>query len=158
MFIVPISVPCPLDLFNYNGLMNCEDRFDKLKNTYEIDRKRNNLWHRIFWYIINASVVNAYAFYWEINLPKLSLKEFRRDICRDFDSSAFVTFRNKHQITSRSIHIKNKKTYVSKKDQSWRVLQASQKDPREDDRLLAAQTQFKFIKIGCVVSAKFHCA
>ncbi|GFX74973.1 hypothetical protein TNCV_1845451 [Trichonephila clavipes] len=58
---------------------------------------------------MDSSVFNTYVIsYREMNLPKLSLKDFRRDISRDFVSSAFVTSRNKSQTTSRSVQIKNK--------------------------------------------------
>ncbi|GFX25145.1 piggyBac transposable element-derived protein 4 [Trichonephila clavipes] len=50
-----------------------------------------------------------------MNLQKMSLKDFRRDISRDFVSSAFVTSRNKRQTTTRSVLIKNKMPYVPQK-------------------------------------------
>ncbi|GFW70603.1 hypothetical protein TNCV_1624351 [Trichonephila clavipes] len=90
-----------------------------------------------------------------MNLPKLSLKEFRRDISRDFVSSEFVTSRNKHHTTSRSVQIR-KKPYVRKKT-CLESSVTSQKGPQEDDVLLAPQKQSKFVQNGCVVSAMFHC-
>ncbi|GFT19799.1 hypothetical protein TNCV_4992621 [Trichonephila clavipes] len=60
-------------------------------------------------------LVNAYVIYREINLPKLSLKDFRKEISREFISSASVPLRNKRQITNTSVQIENKKTYVPKK-------------------------------------------
>ncbi|GFT86018.1 hypothetical protein TNCV_3256531 [Trichonephila clavipes] len=127
------SVPCPLDLSNYNRQMNSVDIFDAFKD---------------------ARVVNV--IYREMNLPKLRLKDFRRDISRDLVSSTFVTSRNKRQTTSRSVQIKNKKPYVPKK-QAWRALPTSQKDPQENDILHAAQKQSKLVQNGYVVSVKFHC-
>ncbi|GFW29976.1 piggyBac transposable element-derived protein 2 [Trichonephila clavipes] len=147
------SVPCPLDISIYNRLMNCKDRLYQLKGTFERDRKAKKWWHKVFWYFIDVvSVVNAYAIYREMNLPKLSLKDFRRDIFRDFTSSTYVTLNNKHQAASRSVQIMNKRPYA------WRVLPTSQKDPREDDEVFTAQKQSKFVQNGCVVSAKFHSA
>ncbi|GFV94631.1 uncharacterized protein TNCV_3826981 [Trichonephila clavipes] len=76
----------------------------------------------------------------------------------DIVSSAFVTTRNKRQTISRSVQIKNKKPYVPLKKHAERAQPTSQKDPRENDVLLAAQKQPKFVQNGCVVPAKFHCA
>ncbi|GFR11916.1 hypothetical protein TNCT_666761 [Trichonephila clavata] len=97
--------------------MNCANRFPQLKGTYEIERKSKKWWHRIFWCYIDASVVNVYVIYREMNLPRLSLKDFRRDRYRDFVRTVhlFVTSRNKCQTTSRSVYIKNKKPYVPQK-------------------------------------------
>ncbi|GFV57789.1 hypothetical protein TNCV_3071681 [Trichonephila clavipes] len=50
-----------------------------------------------------------------MNPPKLSLNDFRTDICRDFVSSAFVTSRKKCLRTIRIVRIKNKKPYASQK-------------------------------------------
>ncbi|GFS97097.1 hypothetical protein TNCV_184481 [Trichonephila clavipes] len=102
--------------------------------------EKNKEWcYRNFWYQF-AGIASAYDVYQKMNLPKLSLKGFRRDISRGFVSSVFVTSSNKCQTTSRSVQIKNKKPYVTKVKRLESYV-PSQKDPRDDDMLLAAQKQ-----------------
>ncbi|KAJ8877124.1 hypothetical protein PR048_021577 [Dryococelus australis] len=43
-----VKMPCPNALDDYNSNMNCIDKFDQMKGTYEIDRKSKKWWHRIF--------------------------------------------------------------------------------------------------------------
>ncbi|XP_071057540.1 piggyBac transposable element-derived protein 5-like [Onthophagus taurus] len=45
------EIACPKLVVSY--------RFDMLKSLYEIDRKSKKWWHRIFWYLLDAAVVNA---------------------------------------------------------------------------------------------------
>ncbi|GFU22266.1 hypothetical protein TNCV_4856121 [Trichonephila clavipes] len=63
--------------------------------------------------------------------------------------------RNKHQTTSRSIQIKNKKPSVLKSMPGEFCPSARNIDKK---MLLAAQKQSKFIQNGGAVSATFHCA
>ncbi|KAJ8875661.1 hypothetical protein PR048_023558, partial [Dryococelus australis] len=73
-----LQVPCPSALDDYNSNMNCIDKFDQMKGTYEIYPK---------------NVVNAYILHKEMELPQVSLKNFRRDISRTLVSNAFVSSR-----------------------------------------------------------------
>lgn len=110
-----IKVPCPKALDDYNNNMNCVDKFDQLKGTYEVNRKSKKWWHRIFWYFIDASVVNAYIVHKEMQLPKESLKNFRRDISRSLVSRALVSSRaQKKRKSSTTPEIKQKKPHVPK--------------------------------------------
>lgn len=79
------DVPCPKLLIDYNKYMNGVDKFDQNKGTYEINRKSRKWWHRIFFYFVDASVVNAYVIYRHIleeNSKPLSMKDFRLEIIR----------------------------------------------------------------------------
>lgn len=106
-------VPCPKMVVDYNMDMNCVDKFDQMKSTYEIDRKSHKPWHRIFWYFVDASVVNAYLIYKQLSLPKLSMKDFRRQISRDWVAPALVSSRANKRKSSGS-QTGAKKPHVSK--------------------------------------------
>ncbi|KAB0804596.1 hypothetical protein PPYR_01566 [Photinus pyralis] len=74
------DVPCPIMLTDYNAHMNAVDKFDQKKSSYEIDRKSRKWWHRIFFYFVDACIVNSYIIYEKLGLPKMTLKNFRRKV------------------------------------------------------------------------------
>ena len=143
---------CPTYLFDYNANMNCVDKFDQLKGSYEIDRKAKKWWHRIFWYFIDVSVVNAYILHKELKLPKKSLKDFRREVSRSLVSSAIVVSRTKRKRQTNGFQ--NKKSFVPKSAR----LESSAHQPERSTRRRCAACSTKDIKcvlIGCVVYVKF---
>lgn len=79
---------CPKVLQDYNSNMNCVEKFDQKKKSYQIDRKSHKWWHRIFFF--DATVVNAYVIYNELSSKKLSIKQFRREILNDLISKKLV--------------------------------------------------------------------
>lgn len=116
------SVKCPSAIQDYNQNMNCVDKLDQLKGSYEIDRKSHKWWHRIFWYLIDLSVVNAYIVHQDLGLPQIKLKDFRRSISQSLVTDAFVTGRRKSlhkkrklsQSPSTSVQLKKHKPFVPK--------------------------------------------
>lgn len=109
------KIPCPKVLHDYNQNMNSVDKFDQMKGVYEIDRKSKKWWHRIFWYFIDASIVNAFILYKECGSPPKSLKDFRRDISRSLVSPALVLSRNtvpQKRKSDSPVQIKKKKPHV----------------------------------------------
>lgn len=113
-----VIVPCPKVLSDYNQNMNCVDKFDQLKGTYELDRKSKKWWHRIFWYFIDASIVNAYILHKELGLEKMSSKDFRRAISQELVAPAHVASRQKNQPKRKSVpsatEISKSKPFVPK--------------------------------------------
>ncbi|GFQ68594.1 hypothetical protein TNCT_498991 [Trichonephila clavata] len=79
-----------------------------------------------------------------MNFSKLTLKDFRRDISRNFVSSAFVTSRNKRQATSRNVQIKNTKPYVPQKMRLER--ESSAHEPERSTRRRCAACSTKTIQ------------
>lgn len=75
-----INVACPLAISDYNNHMNCVDRFDQMKEVYEIDRKSKKWWHRIFFYFVDACVVNAFVLHKCLPVNRFEMKDFRRKI------------------------------------------------------------------------------
>ena len=74
------QVSCPVAIRDYNSNMNCVDKFDQMKAVYEIDRKSHKWWHRIFFYFLDASTVNAFIIAKEIMPYRMSMKSFRLEL------------------------------------------------------------------------------
>ncbi|XP_008189097.2 piggyBac transposable element-derived protein 4-like, partial [Acyrthosiphon pisum] len=73
-----ISISCPLAVTNYNTHMGYVDYADMLKSYYEIDRKSQKWWHRIFFHFLDVSVVNAFILFRESSQGStLNIKQFR---------------------------------------------------------------------------------
>lgn len=83
-------IPCPIVLQDYNSHMNCVDKFDQNKKTYQIDRKSQKWWHRIFFFFFDATIVNSRILYNEITKENMSMKEFRRQISRELVAKTLV--------------------------------------------------------------------
>ncbi|KAJ8890138.1 hypothetical protein PR048_009645, partial [Dryococelus australis] len=83
-----VKIQYPKALDDYNSNMNCVDKFDQMKGTYEIDRKSKKWGHRIFWYFIDASVVNAYISHKEMKLPQVRLTNQNTLHDKDVQSAA----------------------------------------------------------------------
>ncbi|EEC12994.1 conserved hypothetical protein [Ixodes scapularis] len=58
-----VGVSCPKVIVNYNQWMGGVDRFDQKRKTYVADRRSEKWWHRIFYYLLDAAVVNAFLQY-----------------------------------------------------------------------------------------------
>lgn len=83
-------VPCPLVLHDYNNNMNCVDKFDQNKKSYQIDRKSQKWWHRIFFFFFDSAIVNSRILYNEITKESMSMKDFRRQVSRELVAKTLV--------------------------------------------------------------------
>lgn len=65
--------------------MGCVDKADQLKEGYAIDSRSKKWWSRIFFHLLDTTIVNAYVIY-SFNIKglgkALSLKDFRLSIVR----------------------------------------------------------------------------
>lgn len=85
------KVNCPAALQEYNKNMNFVDKFDQLKGQYEVDRKSRKWWHRIFFHLLDCSVVNAFIIFREhAGSEKMTLKDFRRSLVRQMTAEALL--------------------------------------------------------------------
>ncbi|XP_049770472.1 piggyBac transposable element-derived protein 4-like [Schistocerca cancellata] len=134
-----IKVSCPIGLSDYNGNMNYADKFDQLKGVYETDRKSRKWWHRIFWYFVDATVVNAFIIHKEMKLPKMTLKDFRREITRDLVAPALVASRGEKQSQSSHLQFNKKKPNVPKSV----CLESSSHQPERSTRRRCAACSYK---------------
>ncbi|XP_050040817.2 piggyBac transposable element-derived protein 4-like [Dermacentor andersoni] len=54
------EVDCPCVVKEYNAWMGGADKFDQKRNAYPADRRSKRWWSRIFYFILDAAVVNAF--------------------------------------------------------------------------------------------------
>lgn len=104
------DVLCPQLLIDYNKFMNGVDKFDQIKSTYEVDRKSHKWWHRIFFFFLDASIVNAFIIYKELNLEKMTMKDFRLAVAEYLISAPNI--KKRCSDVSSPITIKKHKPFV----------------------------------------------
>ena len=57
-----VTYPCPVAVDLYNKYMGGVDLADAMRKTYSCTRKSKNKWYmRLFWFIVDTCVVNAYV-------------------------------------------------------------------------------------------------
>lgn len=72
------QIACPAVVQDYNKHMGCVDKADMLKTIYCIDRKSRKWWHRIFFHMLDTTVVNTFIIYSQLTEgKKLTLKQLR---------------------------------------------------------------------------------
>lgn len=54
---------CPLAIVEYTKNMGGVDRFDHFRSSYSIGRKSKKNWFRLFWFLFEAALINAYILY-----------------------------------------------------------------------------------------------
>lgn len=76
-----VQIPCPSLVKDYNKNMGFVDKADMLRAAYEIDRKSRKWYHRITFFGVDVSVVNAFIIFTnaasEEGSRTLTLKHFR---------------------------------------------------------------------------------
>lgn len=70
--------------------MNCVIKFDQNKKTYQIDRKSQKWWHRIFFFFFDATIVNACIMYNDITNENMCMKEFHRQVSRELVAKTLI--------------------------------------------------------------------
>lgn len=58
-----VAVKCPQPVYDYNCYMGGVDRFDQHMSTYNISWKSRRWWVKLFYYLIDAAIVNSYLAY-----------------------------------------------------------------------------------------------
>lgn len=54
------NFPCPLAIIEYTKRMGWVDRFDQKRGTYEVGRSNRRWWCRIFYFLIDLAITNAF--------------------------------------------------------------------------------------------------
>jgi len=62
------EVACPGAIARYNQIMGGVDKFDQLRERYEIGRRSVKWWHRIMYFLIDLAIVNAFVM-WKLSKP-----------------------------------------------------------------------------------------
>ena len=108
-----IARPAPPSIADYNKNMNSVDKFDQLMSSYNIDRRSKKWWHRIFFYFLDAAVLNAYISY--KHFIDIELKNFKGKCAEGFVTETLLDKIPPSETTLRSIpiRIKNSKPTVS---------------------------------------------
>lgn len=107
------KVPCPMALFDYNKNMNFVDKFDQHLSIYKIDRKSHKWYHRIFFYFLDSAVVNSFVVYKQLELPKMTMKDFRRRIVDGLVSKRLIEEKKTVYKMGSPIIMGKNKPYVS---------------------------------------------
>ena len=55
--------PCLRCVSDYNKNMSTVDKFDQLMSSYKLNHRSKKYWHRIFFFFIDAAIINAYITY-----------------------------------------------------------------------------------------------
>ena len=72
------DIPCPQIILQYGKRMGGVDRFDERRGRYSVSRRSRRWWMRIFYFLVDTSIVNAHILYNSVHPEKpLSLLQFR---------------------------------------------------------------------------------
>lgn len=70
-------IPCPQSVKDYNTYMGGVDLADARRKSYTCSRKSKKWWHRLFYFLVDISMVNAYLLHQSnANSPKQKMKDF----------------------------------------------------------------------------------
>ena len=84
----PTIIEVPAVVMTYNLFMNGVGRFDQLRASHTTARKERRVPMYIFTFLLDASVINAYALYKALDNPSgaplVSFSEFKRQVAEHF--------------------------------------------------------------------------
>ena len=70
----------PVCVDDYNHSMNGVDRSDQYSVSYPFVRKTRKWWRKLFFYLLEVSIVNSYILYHEVTKKRMTHLEFRRSL------------------------------------------------------------------------------
>ena len=74
---------CPTVVKNYNQDMGGVDKADMLCSIHGLGRKSKKWWHRIFFGILDRTLVNASISYMKLERKSISILDFRRSVAQE---------------------------------------------------------------------------
>ena len=69
-------IPQPLVAHQYNKLYNFIDAFDQYQSKYKVGRNSKKVWKYLFFFLIDAAVVNSFLLYKENSTCRTSVKRY----------------------------------------------------------------------------------
>ena len=73
-------VKCPLAMADYNQYMGGVDTANHLRSLYERDRRSKKWWHRLFYALLETTLVNSWICFNEVAEDPVALLEFKRSV------------------------------------------------------------------------------
>ena len=83
-----LPFPCPTAIVDYSKFMGGVDKADMLCAVQGLSRKSKKWWHRIFFWIIDRTVVNAQVTFSKLEKRPISVLDFRRAVTKAFVTRA----------------------------------------------------------------------
>lgn len=78
-----VAVKCPLPILQYTARMGGVDRFDQQRGWYSVSRRSRKWWMRLFFFLIDAALVNSYILYSSVAAGNaVSTLQFRSTLFR----------------------------------------------------------------------------
>ena len=75
------TVTCPSSVIQYTARMGGVDRFDERRSHYSVSRRSRKWWLRIFYFLLDSCIVNAYVLYTAVHPEiELSMLKFREKL------------------------------------------------------------------------------
>lgn len=72
---------CPEVVRTYNNIMGGVDRFDQLRERYELGRKSRKWWHRLFYFFVDLAIINSFQLY-KLQHKQIKQLNFRLKLAR----------------------------------------------------------------------------
>ncbi len=113
----------PECVHNYNHSMNGVDRSDQYAVSYPFVRKTRKWWRKLFFYLLEVSVVNSFIIYREVTRKKTTHLDYRRSILESLateyleQQESYRTSVGRHQSRPRPARL-NKKLHLLEQRES----------------------------------------
>jgi len=72
-----VDVDQPHCLYDYNRFMGGVDTFDQHRANYDVGRKGKKAWRYLFWFLLNAAIINAFVLYQATSRRQLRKRRYR---------------------------------------------------------------------------------
>lgn len=151
------EVLCPKAIASYTLTIGGVDHFNHFRSSYPIDRKSRKFWMRLFIFMFDSAIINAYITY---NCTHVVTNSSHRDFRLKLARQLVDNFTNKK---NRPAVFKNKKGGNLRVPDEIRLLNVGVHWPEEMDtykrcRFCSTKKQQKRIKIHCSMCGVALCA
>ena len=106
-----VVVPCPEMIQFYRSVMGGVDRADQLSGMYELDRKSQKWWKKVFYRLVMMSSVNSWIIYIDLHRTKEPFLEFLVLLAESLIAEGQETAVVRRSLSHGGYHSKKKKIY-----------------------------------------------